>query len=417
MEQGYPMHHYVYNRRLPQLALIIVAPLALLWSMSPSADDHSSLTAEPEPEARVVQSWFNPFGIAVLEGLLEAGSDDNIVISPLSLATALTMTAQGAAGETAASFAEVLGYAVEHETVAADQLGHLNAELTRDAGELILRQANGLWIATDMELHADFAQAQHERFAAQIEAVDFSLATTLEAINDWFAEQTAGLIPQLLDSLAAETRIVLGNALYMKGYWQTPFDPDLTESAPFYRADGTESTVDLMQRQDSSLLYRETEQAYAVRLPFADPEFELSLVLPKPDLDITTLMASVGTAGLLELLAEDGFHPRPGRVAVPRLDLALGGDMTSVLRDLGLFATQDFSRLAQEPLVFDQIVHKTAFKLDETGAEAAAATAVIGVRSALPVEPFDLVFNRPFLLSLRHVPSQALLFVGQVGAP
>lgn len=87
------------------------------------------------------------------------------------------------------------------------------------------------------------------------------------------------------------------------------------------------------------------------------------------------------------------------------------------LYTLGLFQSQNYSAMAQEPLIFGPVVHKVAFAADESGAEAAAATAVFGVRSMRPPEAIVLVLDRPFLLGLQHRPSGVWLFLGQITAP
>ena len=390
--------------------------------------------------------WVNGFGVNLLRALLEESAHANTLLSPLSLATALTMTAQGAAGATTDAFAQVLGYGAGEATSAAQALAALNVELERENTDLTLRQGNGLWLAPDLALHEAFAAQQREHFGAEVASADFTDPATLEAINTWFAERTSDRIPRLLDRLSDDTRIVLGNALYVKGRWQMPFDPAQTRPQSFHRADGHTTEVAMMHLDTTEFLYREDAEHQALRLPFADPEFELLLALPAPGAPVAELLrpgasdsaddapsgsgentdaglsaaapgSATGSAGLPEVLSGVGFRPRPGRLELPRFDLGTGGDLSEILQRMGLFQSQDFSRMAAEPLVFGPVVHKVAFAVDEAGAEAAAATAVVGVRSARPREPFAMVLDRPFLLGLQHGPSGTWLFLGRVGAP
>lgn len=364
--------------------------------------------------------WIDRFGVVALRTMLEQHDTPNVLISPLSLATALTLTARGADGDTAVVFAEVLGYGIDHGERAATELAALNGQLARHNDGLTLRQANGLWLAPTLRLQPAFADAQRALFEAEIATVEFTDPSTRDLINDWFEQATGGMIPRLFETLSPATRIVLGNALYLKGRWLNAFDPEQTREASFHRAADDTIHVAMMQ-QRGRFLYRETDTHQAVRLLFADTDFELALILPRNGIDPATLLAASDDAeGPPPVLDTDGFRPLPGRVALPRLDLQLGGSITPVLRSLGLgpaFSAQaDFGRLAEEPLALDEIVHKTALTLDETGAEAAAATAVTAVRSA-PATSFAMTLDRPFLLMLRHVPSATLLFLGRIGDP
>lgn len=387
--------------------------------IAPEASPEASLEApleahdqEPAPDA---SSWVNAFGVDVLRALLADTQEPNVLISPLSLATALAMAGQGADGVTAEAFGRVLGYG-DDAVRAGRALADLNDDLVRVRQDMTLRQANGLWLAGDLTLQPQFAADQDALFKAVVESVDFEDPRTVEAINAWFAEQTADMIPRLLDRLGPDTRIVLGNALYLKGRWLHSFDPERTEEAPFHTPGG-ETPVAMMHLDKTTLAYREDGSAQSVLLPFADTDYELAVILPRPGVSVNDLLAANAPDKTPAFLSMNGFRPQPGILALPRLDLHLGGDLTALLTGLGLFEGQNFSRMAQEPLVLDQVVHKVAFTVDEAGAEAAAATAVSMARSTMPLKPFEMTVNRPFLTALRHAPSNTLLFVGWVGKP
>lgn len=421
-----------------------ISPAVSSTAFTPSESGQGSATGEAT-EQESGAHWVNGFGVRVLRALLEESADANTILSPLSLATALAMTAQGATGDTADAFAAVLGYEADQSGLAAEALAILGAQLEREHADLILRQGNGLWLAPTLALRDAFAVRQREHFGAEVATVDFSDPAALETINAWFAERTAGEIPRLLDRLPGDARIVLGNALYVNGRWQTPFDPTQTRAQPFYRGDGQTIEVPMMHLDAADFLYRENSDHQALRLPFADPEFELLLALPAPGAPVAELLrpgvaesligsrsragestlaglpaasgSSAAPTDFPEVLLGVGFRPRPGRLELPRFDLGSGGDLSGTLHQMGLFQSQDFSRMAAEPLAFGPVVHKVSFAVDEAGAEAAAATAVVGVRSGRPRQSFAMVLDRPFLLGLQHLPSGIWLFLGAVGAP
>ena len=63
------------------------------------------------------------------------------------------------------------------------------------------------------------------------------------------------------------------------------------------------------------------------------------------------------------------------------------------------------------------MLHKAFVAVDEKGTEAAAATAVIMVESAMPMADVSLVIDRPFLFVIRDLSSGQILFVGRVLNP
>jgi len=82
------------------------------------------------------------------------------------------------------------------------------------------------------------------------------------------------------------------------------------------------------------------------------------------------------------------------------------------------FTTQaDLSGMTGErDLLIQDVVHEGFVAVDETGTEAAAATAVlVGVVSAPP--PATLTVDRPFIFAIVDRPTGATLFIGRVLDP
>jgi serpin B len=62
-------------------------------------------------------------------------------------------------------------------------------------------------------------------------------------------------------------------------------------------------------------------------------------------------------------------------------------------------------------------LHKAFIRLDETGTEAAAATAVVIGVTSMPAEPVTLKVDRPFLFAIQDKPTGEILFLGRVANP
>ena len=80
-------------------------------------------------------------------------------------------------------------------------------------------------------------------------------------------------------------------------------------------------------------------------------------------------------------------------------------------------AQADFGRLSNMRLAVDDVIHTVVVEVDEAGTEAAATTAIMMVRMALPLPPEELALDRPFLFAVLHDASAAPLFVGTVAEP
>jgi serpin B len=85
------------------------------------------------------------------------------------------------------------------------------------------------------------------------------------------------------------------------------------------------------------------------------------------------------------------------------------------------FTGMSASRNPDDRLYISKVLHKAFVEVNEEGAEAAAATAVMmAVPTSAPLSrPFNPVFraDRPFVFLIRDMESGAILFLGRVNQP
>jgi len=124
---------------------------------------------------------------------------------------------------------------------------------------------------------------------------------------------------------------------------------------------------------------------------------------------------------LLDTLTSS-LAPREVVLDLPRFDIETRVELATVMAALGMPTAfdpdrADFSGMtADEKLFIDLIIHQANITVDEKGTEAAAATAVVVMRttSANTEPPVNLSIDRPFLYAVRDIPTGAVLFLGRV---
>ena len=114
-----------------------------------------------------------------------------------------------------------------------------------------------------------------------MQRLDFAGADAVETINAWAAQATDGVVPRLLSALEPDDALVLANAVQFKGEWSQPFDPARTAPLPFHLASGEAVEVPTMQADDLPARYRDDQDFQAVRLPYGEGAFALTVVLPR----------------------------------------------------------------------------------------------------------------------------------------
>jgi serpin B len=354
-------------------------------------------------------------------GLFQRLGEDrgNLFFSPTSIWTALAMTYGGARGQTAQEMAAALHFPADLKTLHAGNHSLLQAMATDDSLATRLAVANRLWPATGLALKAPFLNLCRRNYGAPPEQLDFAREPELarQSINRWVARNTMDMIQELLQQgdIGPTTELVLTNAIYFKGTWQTAFDPGRTRPWPFHVSDQRKVQADFMAR-DGEFSHAREAGAHILELPYADSDLAMLVVLPDSRDDLAKLEKNLTPAVVQRWAA--ALKTGPLSVLLPRFELTWRQEMVPTLQEMGMrlaFTGQaDFSGLAETSLFIDKVIHEARVRVDEEGTEAAAATAVLMKRGA-PPESF--VANHPFLVLIRDTRTGAIVFMGRVSDP
>lgn len=356
-------------------------------------------------------------------------SAQNLFYSPYSISLALAMTYAGARGETAQQMAKALHFSLPPARLnpAFDALD-LELRSRSDGGKgLTLNIADSLWGQRALQFEQPFLDTLAVNYGAGLHVVDFENATEAArgAINGWVSDETNDKIPNLIGqgALTPDTRLVLVNAIYFKAAWQEPFDPSLTAPEPFTRLDGSTVQADEMS-QETDFGYAEGSNYQAVEIPYQGGKTSMVVVLPAPGKFtavesqltgsfVTSLFNSLSYANLVELQLP--------KFTVHGATIELKNELKALGMTDAFSSSADFSGMVDpsiDRLYLAHVLHQAFVKVDESGTEAAAATAVIAnTGAAAPVNPKSVNVDRPFLFMIRDVPTNSVLFAGRVLDP
>lgn len=393
------------------------------------AQTPEQLTPTPAHQSQTTMPAVNPqlvaantrFSFKLFSQLVQSGqTDENMMISPTSIAVALSMLYNGAAGSTQQAMAETL----ELQGLGLADLNQANADLKAvlEAADpqVQLKIANSLWGKADFAFDPDFLQRNQEFYQAAVTSLDFSSPAAPAQINRWVNESTEGKISQIIDRIDPQQVLFLINAVYFKGPWTNPFDPSATTERPFTLPDGTQQSLPAMT-QSGSFAYSETEQFQAVSLPYGNQRFQMDLFLPRPESSLAAFYQTL-TAENWQTWREQ-FSRRPGAVQLPKFQFEYENSLNDALAALGMdpaftAGEADFSGLSNSATLINEVKHKTFIEVNEAGTEAAATTSVgVALTSLNPAEPFQMTIDRPFFCAIRDSQTEAILFMGAVTHP
>ncbi len=219
---------------------------------------------------------YNDFGIRLLQGIASGDVGQNVFISPVSIGVALSMAAQGAAGNTRASLLHALDVP---ESGLSERNAALIAELHQNA-DANVGIANAIWLREDVPPAPAYVETLHRSYGASAQAVRFGDPSAAGAINAWTKAHTLGLIDRIVDRTTSADLLFLTNALAFEGKWTIPFKKSATHPAPFTQADGRERSVDMMTNTGGYDEFDGTGYR-AVRLPYGKGGYAAYILLPE----------------------------------------------------------------------------------------------------------------------------------------
>jgi serpin B len=378
------------------------------------------------PSSNVVARAEQQLSFSLLKQIPASSSgSSNIVVSPLSLATALAMLELGAKGSTETQIAHTLGTSEMTAEQQAAGWSALSAELAAagTSAGIALQSANSLWLQKGLAMDPTFMSDLSRYFASGVWQVDFASdpSAAVAALNAWVAQETHGHITSLFapGAITNQTALVLANAVYFKAAWEQPFMA-VTVDDTFHLPVGTTASVPFMHTPPGGPLDVSVSTGSgldAVQLPYVGGRMAALVIMPTSG-SLSNLTGSLTVTGLDRIVS--GMKPASLDLAMPTLSLSDSHELIPTLQNLGMrdafVSSADLSGLSPTPLVVTDVVQKATLDVTPWGTEATAATG-IGIGTSARPASIALTIDRPFLFLIRDTHTGAILFEAQVEDP
>jgi serpin B len=417
---------YMKMKRVILLMSAVIALMSCSESETPDVGEPLQINLSGA-ELRISREG-NIFGMELLSATLNRDIEsENVIVSPLSLNFALAMLWNGANGETRDAIQKTMGMSDYPVSEVNACFKKLKEALPATDPTTILALANSIWAHKDFSVKESFYEVNRKWYDAQVGVLDFSDSSAPAVINQWCADNTNGLITDMIDKIPDDAVMYLLNALYFKGSWSAgyAFPVEATAEAEF-RKDGGETLTVKMMHQTSQQLYYSDEVLAWTTLPYGNGAFRMMFVLPNEDVSFAEVFDKLRDPDYL-LTTESLAAEREISLFVPKFKLEYETSLNGTLTDMGMGIAfdrykADLLNLGYPPpgenLYVSNVKQKTFIDVNEEGSEAAAVTSIeISLTTAGPSQPTVFYANRPFLFLIQEVSSGVILFAGKIGSP
>jgi serpin B len=366
----------------------------------------------------------------------------NVFFSPYSVQSALAMTMAGAKNLTAQEMHSALSLPFDlvharpepgapqpwlHYPWPQQRVHKAAGKLAKSieqAGEhksIDIAIANSIWPAANFEMKPPFVATLQKHYGAAVTPTTFP-EPGRATINQWVEGKTSNLIKNLLPpgSVNVDTQLVLVNAIYFKGNWQSPFVADITRDRPFHlTADKKVDVPTMFQSERFKYFADDTKQV--LEMPYKGRELSMVVVLPTTADGMKDVESKLDMVAIGQKLSQT--RKQEVNVYLPKFKMSYTKALNEPLQAMGMklafTGRADFSGMSDKPLFISLVQHKAFVEVNETGSEAAAATAVVLAESAMINQKPPPTFraDRPFVFYIRHIPTGSILFMGRMTDP
>jgi serpin B len=414
------MKTMIKNISKTAIALLVVIPL--LFS-SCKKESSGPLPVDPVQinlttnQVSLIESD-NSFAFDIFRKVLDNSAEsENIIISPLSISSALSMTLNGANGATRDSMLKALRMNGLTPDMINNSYKSLTEALLSVDKRVLISIANSVWSEKNFVVKKPFTDILTGFYNAESRSFDITDPQVPSLINNWIDTKTNGLIKNMVDKLDPNTVMLLINAIYFKGKWKSQFDATNTVQGSFYKPGGVAEQVSMMKQTSDYKIYK-GERFTLAELPYGQGNFVMDVILPDDNngiINIIPLINDNSMKGWLNLMSS-----RKTDLSFPRFKYGYKKELSDILTDMGMGITfgnnADFSNISDLRLYISLVLHQAFIETNEEGTEAAAAT-IVGISTTAIIEPFNLNIDHSFLYIIRETTTSSILFMGRVADP
>lgn len=353
-------------------------------------------------------------------------ADKNIFYSPYSIASALSMLDVGAGGATKNELENALGITNLDEW--NDEMkSYLAKEWSQNT---FVDTANSVWMNKGTtwaaNINSDFLTPAKDYYSGEIYEADFDgqADKVVQNVNNWVSDNTNKMIPEILKEIPGGTVMMLINAVYFEGKWDTPFTEDKTFQSNFYGTD-KESVVDMMHLYGEHFTYMDNGEIKGITLPYDGDNVVMKVFIPTTDDgDINDLFDKLSNEEKQKLIdsLDNANNVEIDTLQLPKFtdEQSIDG-LDDILKNMGIQSAYsdnaDFSKIA-DGIAVSSVNHRAKVIVDENGTKAAAETDIMVKETAMmpSEETYNFIVDKPFVYVIEDQSTGMILFMGRVNS-
>lgn len=342
----------------------------------------------------------------------------NFVISPVSLATALSMLANTSDNDIRNQICGALGCEDIHA------LNELNRKLLmflpNPGRNCNIQIENSVWVKQGYKVSEPFMSTMSNYYFAPVASIDFKQSGAENIINTWATRASHGVLDRVVDHHEINgLEALLANVTYFKGKWKDNlFSDELTKKATFHGQE-KDVTVDMMNgTKDKAIVY--SADIWTAAVIDYEGDVSIALIRPNDGVSLSEISSSFSIDDFNDIVnCKDNYYLS---IYLPRFkstaDISNFNEFfKSMDIDIENFRPNVMLEDYDSELLI-KLTHKARLETNEKGTVAAAYSGNIIYTDPFPSSrPISLSFDVPFMYFIYDKTTMAIIMAGQFAQP
>ncbi|XP_061659913.1 serpin H1a [Syngnathoides biaculeatus] len=345
---------------------------------------------------------------------------ENILISPVVVASSLGLVALGGKASTASQVKTILNAA----KVTDEQLHSGLAEILTEVSDPKTRNvtwmiSNRLYGPNTVSFVEDFVKRSKKHYNYDHSKINFKdKKSALNSINEWAAKSTDGKVPEVTKDVEKTDGAMIVNAMFFKPHWDEEFHHKMVDTRGFMVSHSYTVSIEMMHRTGIYGFYDDTSNKLSIlSMPLAHKKSSMVFILPYQVENLDRVEQMLNKKQLDIWMSK--LQQKAVAVSLPKISMEVSHNLQKHLEKLGLTeavnkSKADLSNMSgKKDLYLSSVFHAAVIELVTEGNE--MDTTVFGTDQLKSPKLFYA--DHPFIFLVKDRKTNSILFIGRMVRP
>ncbi|KAM9846364.1 serpin H1a [Aulostomus maculatus] len=390
--------------------------------MAIAASAATSASADKVLSAHATTLADNSVNLAfsLYQNMAKEKSVENILISPVVVASSLGLLALGGKASSASQVKTLLNAA----SLRDEQLHSGLAELLTEVSDPKIRNvtwniSNRLYGPSSINFAEDFVKNSKKHYKCDHSKINLrDKKSAVNSINEWVAKSTNGKLPEVTKDVEKTDGAMIINAMFFKPHWDEQFHHKMVDNRGFMVSRSYTVSVPMMHRTAICGFYNDaTDKLSLLSMPLAHKKSTVVFIMPHHVEPLERLEKMLTKKQLDMWMGK--LQQIAVAVSLPKVSMEVSHNLQKHLEELGLTEAMDKSKAdlsnisGKKDLYLSSVFHATAMEWDTDGNE--IDTSIFGTDKLK--NPKLFYADHPFVFLVKDQKTNSILFIGRMVRP